>query len=157
MQCAQAPQESRAAPAVFAAAPITAQHAQQAHLPTSLPQLSDAQDRAAAAAVPLPQRRAEATPDPHFTPMPQAVVPVKLQTSTGGPDSPMVHRSAESIVAKVPVKAASKAAAKAASKGKSAGDDGDEEDVELAPEEMGFAGHSDDAFAGKTALLFAAS
>ena len=66
----------------------------------------------------------------------------------------MVHRSAESIVAKVPVKAASKAAAKAASKGKSAGD---EEDVELAPEEMGFAGHSDDAFAGKTALLFAAS
>ena len=139
-------QDSRAAPAVFAAAPVTAQqaqHAQQMHLPSSSPQLDDDQDRIAAAAAPT-QRR----PDPTPALTPQAAAPTKPQTPTGAPDSTTVHKSAESSVSREPVRAASKAAAKAALRTGS-GDD-DEDDVELAPEEMGFAGHSDDTFAGKT-------
>lgn len=141
-------QEARAAPAVFAAAPVIAQqaqHAQQAHPSSRSPQLDGDQDRIAAVAAAPTQLRADTT----CAPTPQAAAPTKSQTPTGAPDSPTVHKSAESIVARQPVRAASKAAAKAASQGKSVDVKEGEDDTELAPEEMGFAGHSDDAFAGK--------
>ena len=159
LKCEIESQESRAAPAVFAAAPVTAQqaqHAQQLQQPLTLPHLDDHQDRAATAATAAPmQHRAEPYPSPGPSPQapipaptPHAATPTKPQTPTGAPDSPTVHKSAESIVAREPVRAISKAAAKAASKGRSGDDKTGEDDVELAPEEMGFAGHSDDAFAG---------
>lgn len=144
----QASYESRAAPAVFATAPVTAlqpQRAQQVPLFTSSPQPDQAQDRAVAV---VPQHRVDPTAGLTATPTSQVAAPRQAQLQAGGPDSPTVHKSAESIIAREPAKPASKAATKAASKGKSAGDNGDDDDVELAPEEMGFAGHSDDTFAG---------
>lgn len=142
----QGSQESRAAPAVSEAAPVAAQHAQQAQQagPASSSQhLEDVQDTLAAVAAPA-QRRGDPTPDP--APMPQqAAAPTKPQTPAGAPESPTVHKSAESIVAKEPVKAASRAGAKG--RLANVADDGD--DAELEPEELGFAGHSDDAFAGR--------
>ena len=174
LRCELDSQESRAAPAVFAAAPVTAQqaqHAQQQHLPPSSPHLDDHQKIAAAAAAAAPplQHRAELYPSPAPTPQaptpaptpqaptpaptPHGATPIKPQIPTGAPDSPTVHKSAESIVAREPVRAASKAAAKAASKSRSGDDKDGEDDVELAPEEMGFAGHSDDAFAGGNLIV----
>ena len=127
------------------------QHAQQTHLPSSSPQLDRNQDRIAAATAP-----AQLRPDPTPGAEPQVAAPTKSQAPTGTPDSPTVHKSAESIVARGPVRAASKAASKAAAKAAFTGRSMDvkegKDDVELAPEEMGFAGHSDDAFAGKNQL-----
>lgn len=139
----QGSHESRAAPAVFEAAPVAIQQAQQAGPASSSQHMEDAPDRIAAGAAPAQQRG-----EPALNPAPipqQAAAPTKPQAPAGAPESPTVHRSAESIVAKEPVKAASKAGAK----GRLAdvADGGD--DVELAPEELGFAGHSDDAFAGR--------
>lgn len=146
----QASQESRAAPAVFTATPAAAQQAQHAQQPqhaqqaqqaqpgTSSQHPGDTQDTSAPATAP-----AQGGDEP--TPLPQrAAFPRTPQTLAGGPESPTVHKSAESIVAKEPVKAASKAGAK----GRLARGSDDREDVELTPEELGFAGHSDDAFAG---------
>ena len=140
----QALHESRAAPAVFAAAPVAAQQAQQADPASSAQQTEDRQDSSAA-------QHAEGRGKPTSSPAPMPQQAAGSQTPTGAPESPTVHKSAESIVAKEPVKAASKAGAK----GRLAdvADGGD--DAELAPEEVGFAGHSDDAFAGKHHTIFA--
>ena len=58
------------------------------------------------------------------------------------------EQSAYSVFAKPTAKPTTKAASKAAAKGES-GDDG----IELSPEELGFAGHSEDAFAALKAKM----
>ena len=66
--------------------------------------------------------------------------------------SEQVEPSAYSVFAKPTAKANTKAAAKAATKTAAKGEsDGD--DVELSPEELGFAGHSEDAFAALKAKM----
>lgn len=137
--------ESRAAPAVFVAAPITSQHAQQATQPAFSSQPDHTKIRAAA---PAPLQHGAEPLSSHY-PTSQAVTHVQPQAPMGGPDSPTVHKSAESIIAREPSRAIAKATAKRRAKGTSGDNNGVvDEDVELAPEEMGFAGHSDDAFAG---------
>ena len=124
----------------------------QPQAPTGAPD-SPTVHRSAESIVARKPVRPEANAIPIPTPTPQAAAPTQPQTPTGAPDSPTVHKSAESIVAREPVRpastaasrAATRAAVKAALKGR-AGDD--EDDVQLKPEEMGFAGRSDDAFAG---------
>ena len=73
---------------------------------------------------------------------------MQFQAPLGGPDSPTVHKSAESIIAREPSRAVAKLTAKRGTKGKLENENGADDDVELAPDQMGFAGHSDDAFAG---------
>ena len=96
----------------------------------------------------LPQLAGDSIPAATATPQLAATHPP--QTPARAPDSPMVHRSAESIVARVPAAPAAQVgaepAAQSASKARAGA--GNDDDVELAPEETGFAGHSDDAFAG---------
>ena len=59
-----------------------------------------------------------------------------------------VEPSAYSVFAKPIAKATTKAPSKAAAKGES-----DNDDVELSPQELGFAGHSEDAFAALKAKM----
>lgn len=67
--------------------------------------------------------------------------------------SEQVQPSAYSVLAKPTAQATTKAASKAATKTAAKSESDDDDDVELSPEELGFAGHSEDAFAALKAKM----
>jgi len=139
----QAVYESRAAAAVFAAAPSIAQQA---------PSISPSQHEAAA------KQKAQ---DRHSTastayPAPSAAFPKTstaqvTQASPSATQNSALSSAPVSKPAEAAIRTATTAPSKAAAKGESA-DDG----VELSPEELGFAGHSEDAFAALRAKMVVA-
>jgi len=117
---------------VFAASPIPPQAV------TPL-QLHEAAQQPAAASNASSGQAAETLSQPlSSTPQQAHASPSETQHSE------QVEPSAYSVFAKPTAKAASKAAAKGES---------DNDDVELSPEEVGFAGHSEDAFAALKAKM----
>ncbi|KAL0047228.1 hypothetical protein WJX82_010183 [Trebouxia sp. C0006] len=128
--------ESRAAPAVFAASPIPPQTVTPSQLHAAAQQPTAASNASSEQAV-------ETIPQPlSSTPQQTHASPSKTQHSE------QVEPSAYSVFAKPNAKATTKAASKAAAKGES-----EDDDVELSPEELGFAGHSEDAFAALKAKM----
>ncbi|DBB00990.1 TPA: hypothetical protein ACH3X1_000896 [Trebouxia sp. C0004] len=122
--------ESRAAPAVFAASPIPSQ--------TVMPsQLHAAAQQPAVATNASSEQAAEALSQAlSSTPQQAHASPSETQHTE------QVEPSAYSVFAKPSAMATTKAATTAA-----------DDDVELSPEELGFAGHSEDAFAALKAKM----
>lgn len=121
---------------MFAASPIPPQTVTPSQLHAAAQQPTAASNASSEQAV-------ETIPQPlSSTPQQTHASPSKTQHSE------QVEPSAYSVFAKPNAKATTKAASKAAAKGES-----EDDDVELSPEELGFAGHSEDAFAALKAKM----